>query len=261
MIAAMLDGADEPHPFPSLVLFGFAAFNPALDDIAARAAARGVTLCGLYGMSECHALYAMQPPELPLAERRKGGGRPLSPRAAVRVRDADSGALLGPGATGELEVSGPSLLAEYLDDPAATAAALTADGYLRTGDLAYLEDDGRFCYLARMGDVLRLGGFLVSPLEIEAVIDAHPQVTASQVVAIDIAGRARAVAFVTAPGEVDEQDVIAWCGARLAGYKVPARVLAIETFPTTASANGTKIQKARLRALALERCAADAMQS
>ncbi|MEQ8232421.1 MAG: AMP-binding protein [Gammaproteobacteria bacterium] len=259
MIAAMLDAVDEAQPFPSLRLFGYAAFNPSLEDIAARAEARGVTLCGLYGMSECHALYAMQPPTLPLAERRKGGGRPLSPRAEVRVRDPASGALLPPGQTGELEVSGPSLLAEYLDDAAATAAALTADGFLRTGDLAYLEEDGRFCYLARMGDVLRLGGFLVSPLEIEAVLDAHPQIGASQVVAIELDGRTRVVAFVTeahGAGALDEPAVIAWCRARLAAYKVPARVLAIEAFPTTASANGTKIQKARLRAMALERCTA-----
>ncbi|MCB1749197.1 MAG: AMP-binding protein, partial [Gammaproteobacteria bacterium] len=153
MIAAMLAARSEPQPFPSLRLFGYAAFNPALEDIVAEADARGVTLCGLYGMSECHALYAMQPPRLDSAERRKGGGRPLSPRAAVRVRDPESGVLLGPGQPGEIEVSGPSLMLEYYDNPAATAEALGNDGYLRTGDLGYLEDDGRFCYLARMGDV------------------------------------------------------------------------------------------------------------
>ena len=261
MIAAMLECVDEPRPFPSLKLFGFAAFNPTLDDIVERAQARGVVLCGLYGMSECHALYAMQPPELPLDERRKGGGRPLSTAAAVRVRDPASGELLGPGEAGELEVSGPSLFAEYFDDPEATATAMTADGFLRTGDLAYLEDDGRFCYVARMGDVLRLGGFLVSPLEIEAVIDACPGVEASQVVAIEQDGRLRPVAFVTAASEPDEDAVLAWCRERLASYKVPARVFAIDAFPTTASANGTKIQKARLRDIAVAQCHADAKTS
>ncbi|MCB1749278.1 MAG: AMP-binding protein, partial [Gammaproteobacteria bacterium] len=250
----------EPQPFPSLRLFGYAAFNPALEDIVAEAEARGVTLCGLYGMSECHALYAMQPPQLDSAERRKGGGRPLSPRAAVRVRDPESGVLLGPGQPGEIEVSGPSLMLEYYDNPEATAEALGADGYLRTGDLGYLEDDGRFCYLARMGDVLRLGGFLVSPLEIEAVIDAHDDVAASQVVALSIDGRLRPVAFVLpAAGAVPAAEaIVAWCRERLAGYKVPARVFTLEAFPTTASANGTKIQKARLRAMAESLCAAAA---
>ncbi|MGE0485473.1 MAG: AMP-binding protein [Gammaproteobacteria bacterium] len=257
MIAGMLDVCDEPVPFPSLELFGYAAFNPALEDIVATAAARGVTLCGLYGMSECHALYAMQPAGLPQEERRKGGGRPLSPRARVRVRDAESGALLGPGEAGEIELSGPSLMLEYFEDPQATAAALGADGFLRTGDLGYLEDDGRFCYLARMGDVLRLGGFLVSPLEIEAVVDEHADIAASQVVAIEVDGRLRPVAFaVTADGAtLDPAAVIAWCRERLAGYKVPARVFELDAFPTTASANGTKIQKARLRALAESLCA------
>jgi fatty-acyl-CoA synthase len=260
MIAAMLAVYDDPRPFPSLESFGYAAFNPALEDIVAVAAARGVTLCGLYGMSECHALYAMQPAGLPADERGKGGGRPLSPRAAVRVRDPESGALLGPGEPGEIEISGPSLMLEYYDNPDATAAALGADGYLRTGDLGYLEADGRFCYLARMGDVLRLGGFLVSPLEIEAVIDERADIAASQVVAISLDGRLRAVAFVLmADGAtLDPGAVIAACRERLAAYKVPARVFALEEFPTTASANGTKIQKARLRALAETLCAPSA---
>ncbi|MEX2481991.1 MAG: AMP-binding protein [Gammaproteobacteria bacterium] len=258
MIAALLDHEPQPEPFPALEFIGYAAFNPALEDIVERAAARGVTVCGLYGMSECHALFAIQPPELPPAERRKGGGRPVSPAARIRVRDAESGALLSAGDTGELEISGPSLFAEYFGDAQATAAALTDDGYLRTGDLGYLEPDGRFCYVARMGDVLRLGGFLVSPLEIESVVDAHGTVAASQVVAVTLAGRMRPVAFVLAAATeaVNEAAIIAWCGERLASYKVPARVFALDAFPATASANGTKIQKARLREMAASLSAA-----
>ncbi len=254
MVAAMLEASDEARPFPSLRHFGFAAFNPALDDIVARADARGLRLTGLYGMSECHALYALQPAGLDADERRKGGGRPVSAAAQVRVRDPDSGELLGVGQRGELEISGPSLFLEYFADPAATAAALGADGYLRTGDLGYLEADGRFCYVARLGDVLRLGGFLTSPLEIEAVIDAHPDVAASQVVAVALDGRLSAVAFVI-PGDgerVDEAGVIDYCALRLAAYKVPRRVFSISAFPTTLSANGTKIQKQRLRELAVQ---------
>ncbi len=257
MIAALLEASDEAVPYPGLRHFGFAAFNPAREHIVEEAEARGLRVVGLYGMSECHALYAVQPVTLPAAERGKGGGRPVSPRAAVRVRDPDSGRLLQPGERGEIELRGPSLMRGYYGDPAATAAALSEDGWLRTGDLGYLEPDGRFCYLARLGDVLRLGGFLTSPLEIEAVIDAHAAVSASQVVAIDTDGRPRAVAFVIAAGDAfDEQAVIAHCAAHLAGYKVPARVFAVDAFPTTQSANGTKIRKATLRAWAEERSAA-----
>ena len=263
MIAGMLAAVDDLHAFPSLRHFGYAAFNPALDDIVAQAQQRGLDIVGLYGMSECHALYAVQPPELGISERRKGGGRPVSAVAKVRVRDPDSGALLEPGVRGELEVSGPSLLHEYFGDPAATAAAITDDGYLRTGDLGYLESDGRFCYIARMGDVLRLGGLLTSPLEIEALIDELASVDACQVVAIDLSGRVAAVAFVVAANdaEIDENAIIDYCRARMAAYKVPARVFSMEAFPTTLSANGTKIQKGRLRDIAMARIAAESRGS
>mgnify|MGYP000866718264 CR=1 FL=1 len=257
MIASMLAAVQETPAFPTLRHFGYAAFNPALDNIIEVAQARGLHLRGLYGMSECHALYAVQPADLDIEERRKGGGRTVSPHARVRVRDPDSGELLPPGARGEIEISGPSLLKEYFADREATAAALTDDGFLRTGDLGYLEADGRFCYLARMGDVLRLGGFLTSPLEIESVIDAHAEISASQVIAVESGGRSRAFAFAIASSGVtfDEDAVIEHCKNRLAGYKVPARIFPLEAFPTTLSANGTKIQKARLRDMALERLA------
>ena len=251
MMDRMLAEVSDQTAFPSLAHFGYALFNPALEDIVERAVARGVTLRGLYGMSECHAFYALQPIELPASERRKGGGRPVSPQAKVRVRDPDSGALLDVGVAGELEISGPSLLHEYFGDADATAAAITSDGFLRTGDLAYLEADGRFCYVARMGDVMRLAGFLTSPLEIEAVLDEHPAVHSSQVVAIEIEGAPAPVAFVLAAGSsVDAEAVIDFCRARLANYKVPKRVFTLDAFPTTLSANGTKIQKSRLRVLA-----------
>lgn len=254
MIDRMLAARDEARPFPTLAHFGYARFNPALEDVVERAEARGVCVRGLYGMSECHALFAVQPAGLSAAERRKGGGRPVSPAARVRVRDPESGALLGPGERGELEIAGPSLMREYFGDAEATRAAFTDDGFLRTGDLAELEPDGRFHYVARMGDVLRLGGFLTSPSEIEAVIDAHPAVAASQVVAIELDGRLAPVAFCLAADDAapGEEDVIAHCRAQLAGYKVPARVFVVDAFPTTQSANGTKIQKARLRALAYD---------
>ena len=253
MIDRMLVEVPDQDAFPSLDHFGYALFNPALDDIVERAAARGVILRGLYGMSECHAFYALQPVALSSAERHKGGGLPVAPQARVRVRDPDSGVLLGVGTSGEIEISGPSLMAEYFGDAQATAAAFTSDGFLRTGDLGYLEADGRFCYLARMGDVMRLGGFLTSPLEIESVLDEHPAVSSSQVVAVEVDGAPAAVCFVlTAQAAPQEADVIAFCRARLASYKVPRRVFIIDAFPTTLSANGTKIQKSRLRVLATE---------
>jgi fatty-acyl-CoA synthase len=210
-------------------------------------------MVGLYGMSEVQALYAVQPLDLPLVERIVGGGRPISAQSEVRVRDPDSGEILGPGEPGELEIKGPSLMKEYYLNPEATAEEFTTDGFLRTGDLGQLTGDGRFLYLQRMGDVLRLGGFLVSPAEIEHHIISHPSVSDSQVVGIRTAeGSTRAVGFVIMnPGaKFDEAGLRQHCLDGLARFKAPVRIFAVDEFPTTPSANGTKIQRAELRRMA-----------
>jgi len=257
MLVRLLASRPEPQPFPHLRSFGFARFNPALDDLVERAQARGVIACGLYGMSECLALYARQPLTMSTIERAKGGGALISPEASVRVVDPETGRVLAAGEHGELELRGPSLLLEYYGNPQATKEAFTADGWFRSGDLGYLEADGRFCYLTRIGDVLRLGGFLTSPQEIEAVLEAAPAVAGAQVVGINLNGEPVAVGFVIASGQpaFDEDALREWCRARLASYKVPRRIFSIDEFPTTPSANGTKIQRTRLRQLAIERCA------
>lgn len=263
MMDAMLRAAPDDTPFESLRFVGYAAFNRALEDLPARADARGVRMVGLWGMSEMQALVAMRDPGAPLAERRKAGGALVSPHAHARVRDPATGAVLPAGQAGALELSGPSRMAEYLDDRAATAEALTDDGYVRTGDLAEIEPDGGFRFLTRMGDVLRLGGFLVAPAEIEAEIQTVPGIAAAQVVEVEAEGRPRAFAFVTAePGAApDEGAILGHCAARLAKYKIPAGVVTLDAFPVTQSANGTKIQRAKLRALAQAHLAATAAKT
>jgi len=155
-----IPGAD----FARLRFFGYAAFNPAHANIVQRADSRGLKLVGLYGMSEVQALFARQDESAPVAERLLGGGRPVSPLARVRARDPESGKVLAHGAQGELEFVAPSSrMVGYLGDDEATRKALTEDGWFRSGDLGHTLADGRFVFLARMGDALRLGGFLVSP--------------------------------------------------------------------------------------------------
>ena len=252
MLDRLLAARPEPRPFPDLRYFGYAKFNPALEDLVERAETRGVLACGLYGMSEVHALYALQSHTLPPAERAKGGGTLISADAHVRICDPDTGRELPAGEHGEIELKGPSLLLEYYGNPQATREAFH-DGWFRTGDLGYLDGPRRFCYVTRIGDVLRLGGFLTSPQEIEAVLETHPSVQGVQVVGATLDQEPVAVAFIVAQdgATVDEAALRDWCRARLAGYKVPRRFVAIAEFPTTASANGTKIQRAKLREMAL----------
>ena len=120
----------------------------------------------------------------PVAQRKKGGGVLSSPFAHVRVRDPETGELLGVGQPGALECAGPSLMVGYYGNEKATAETITADGYVRTGDLAQLEADGSFTFLSRMGDVLRLSGFLVNPLEIETHIQKLPAIEGCQTIAV-----------------------------------------------------------------------------
>ena len=255
MYARLLDAVPGESPFPSVKWAGYAAFNASLDDIAETAEGRGLRLCGLYGMSEVQALYALQPIDSDVAFRKKGGGIPTSPLGHVRVRDPETGELLGVGQPGALECAGPSLMVGYYGDEKATAETVTADGYVRTGDLAELDGRGGFTFLSRMGDVLRLSGFLVNPLEIEAHLQKLPGIAACQAIAVPRPDGVRAVAFVIlAPGAtLDEASAIAHCRHGLANYKVPLRVFAIDDFPRTPSPNGFKIQRARLRDMALER--------
>ena len=133
-------------------------------------------------------------------------------------------------ASKELWIDAPSRFIEYLEDPAATERATDADGMFRTGDLARLAGTG-FVYEARIGDAMRLGGFLVSPEEIEAVIQAQPGVAGAQVVAASRGGADPVpVAFVRpAYGvELDEAALRARCLQQLARFKVPERIVVVE---------------------------------
>lgn len=219
----------------------------------APAATHGLRLAGLYGSSEVQALFSHQNDhDGPLAARAQGGGRPVSSLAEVRVRDVHSEKLLPHGVSGALEIRAPSQLHEYLGNALATRDAFTEDGFFRSGDLGHTTPDGRFVFEARMGDALRLGGFLVSPAQIEDVLLEHPSVAACQVVGVGPAADMRAYAFVTcsADSAFNEGAIVGFARQHMARYKVPQRVVCLSAFPTVESANAIKVQKAKLREMA-----------
>ena len=254
MLHAMLDLDADRTALRSLRMAGFAAFGGDPGALMGRCEAHGVPLVGLYGMSEVMALFAAQPPDAPRGQRIKAAGRPVCPETAVRVRDPETGALLGKGETGALEIRTPNRMLGYFGNPEATAQAVGDDGFLRTGDAGYLDETG-FVFLSRMGDALRLGGFLVAPEEIMARIEELPEVAASQVVGVTAGGRPRCAAFVipAAGATISGAAVIDHCRAGLAPYKAPVAVWEIAEFPTTPSANGTKVQRNKLQDLAQRR--------
>ena len=253
--------ATEPHPVPfsHLRLFGAASFSPRFAELARELIPRGFPIRGLYGSSEVNALFSLQDAALPLEERVLGGGRPVGgPCAHVRARDPETGAICPHGVPGEIEIRSETQFAGYYKNPEATAQAFTPDGYFRTGDLGYTREDGSFVYLTRMGDTMRLGGFMVDPSEIEQTLAELDDVASAQVVGIEIEGRCRAVAFVIPEGNPPEPAVLIRALAdRLAAFKVPARIWFVDAFPATASANGLKFQRAKMREQAITMLAAE----
>jgi len=245
----------KASPFPALKYCPYASFNSALADFPSTAVERGIPLIAPFGMSEVFSFFSLRHADDPLERKTLGGGFPVNKEAKVRVRDPETGCLLGHEEEGELEVWSPNIFVGYYGDEASTKAAFTDDGFLKTGDLGTTCSDGSFTYLGRMGDVLRLGGFLVNPLEIETFLCKHNVINDAQVVAVPTEKGNKPVAFILREegAQLDENEIIAYCKRGLAGFKVPICVVEIAKFPTTPSPNGTKIQKSTLRKLAIER--------
>ena len=253
MLRRLIAIVSIPVPFPHLRVFGSAAFSPRFGDLARELIPRGFPLRGLYGSSEVNALFSIQDAALPLDERVLGGGKPVGGASvSVRARDPQTGEVCAHGVAGEIEIRSPTLFVGYYNNPDATAQAFTQDGHFRTSDLGYTREDGSFVYLARMGDTMRLGGFMVDPSEIEQALAEQDCVASAQVVGIEIDGRLRPVAFVIPKGVAPHAaELIRAVSTRLAAFKVPARVWFVDAFPATASANGLKFQRAKMREQAI----------
>jgi long-chain acyl-CoA synthetase len=172
-------------------------------------------------------------------------GVPL-PGVHVRLVDADGQDSLV-GDAGEIWVKGSNVFAGYWNDPDATRAALTDDGWLRTGDVAVVDDHGFLYLVDRMKDLIIVSGFNVYPAEVEGVIAAHPAVADAVVIGVahPHSGEAVKAYVVVEPGvSVDEDDIIRHCEAHLARYKCPQKVLFVDEIPH--SANG-KVLRRELR--------------
>ncbi|GAA0949953.1 FadD3 family acyl-CoA ligase [Actinocorallia libanotica] len=184
-----------------------------------------------YGLTEAGTVTASRPGD-PFEQIATTVGTPCD---GMEVRVADDGEVL---------VRGYSVMRGYLDDPEATAEAVDADGWLRTGDLGSLDDGGRLKIIGRKKDMFIVGGFNAYPAEIEGVLLGHPAVAQAAVVGVPDerlgqVGRA----FVVPRAPVTEEGLIAWSRERLAGYKVPRRVEFRDALPLNAAG---KVMKDRL---------------
>lgn len=251
----ILDEMPEDVRLDCLRVCGFAAFQTGPEELVRLADARGIPLAGVYGSSEVQALFSIQTPQKDAQECCRGGGFPADSNALIRVRDTESGELLAPEQSGVLEILATGNFSGYFNDPGATSAVVDQDGFFSTGDIGYLRTDGSFVYQTRQGDAIRLSGFLVNPSEIEDVLRGCPGVAEAQVIGADVGGVQSCVAFVIAgqDTDIDAEGIRAWLRNVIAPFKVPARVWFLDAFPVTESANGVKIQRAKLREMAAQR--------
>ena len=208
-------------------------------------AAFGLTLHNGYGLTEAAPTVTQTRHDAPRADCSVG---PALPGEALRIVAAD-GRDAPAGEVGELWVRGPNVMRGYYRDAKATATALRDGGWLATGDLARIDPDGAVFIEGRLKELIIRSGFNVFPVEVEAVLNAHPDVSQSAVVGREVDGNEEVVAFVepVAGAHVDPDAILAFAAAALAPYKRPAEVIVLEKLPAAASG---KVLKARLKELA-----------
>jgi acyl-CoA synthetase (AMP-forming)/AMP-acid ligase II len=172
-------------------------------------------------------------------------GHPL-PGVELRIVD-DGGENLPAGKPGEVLVHGYNVMRGYLDDPEQTAAAIDEDGWLHTGDIGYLRDDGNLVITDRKKDMFIVGGFNAYPAEIEQAMLRHPHVAQVAIIGVpdDRLGEVGMAFVIPRPGtEPDADAIIEWCRAEFANYKVPRSVVFVDALPLNATG---KVLKYELR--------------
>jgi fatty-acyl-CoA synthase len=200
-----------------------------------------------YGMTESSPGITMTPRDSSVAQRSQTVG-PVLPELEVKIVDPATGAGRAAGERGELCCRGYNVMKGYYNNPEATRAAIDADGWLHTGDEASMDADGCFRITGRIKDIIIRGGENIAPKEIEDRLREHAAVADAYVYGMPDAffGEAVAAAVRLKPGapEVSPEDLVAWCAATEAKFKVPRYVRFVTEFPMTASG---KVQKYKLR--------------
>jgi long-chain acyl-CoA synthetase len=211
----------------------------------------GCSLFGLYGLTESTGgVIALEPedhdPGGPREHLLRSAGRPY-PWVEMRIVDPAGGDRLGPHEVGEVWLRAPNVTPGYFNRPAETAAALTPDGWLRTGDGGYVDEEGYLFLTDRIKDMIVSGGENVYPVEVEEALAQHADVADVTVIGVPDAhwGEAVKALIVRRPGtRPAPHDLIAFARERLAGYKLPRSIDFVDELPRTPSG---KVLKRELR--------------
>jgi len=208
-----------------------------------------VTIC--YGMTETSPVSTQTGADDALDKRVSTVGR-VHPHVEVKVVEPDSGRIVPRGASGELCTRGYSVMLGYWEEPEKTADAIDVAGWMHTGDLATMDDDGYLNIVGRIKDMIIRGGENVYPREIKAFLYTHPDIVDVQVIGVPDARYGEEImAWVKARdgAELTTEAVRAFCEGRIAHFKVPRYVQVTDEFPMTVTG---KVQKYKMREAAIE---------
>jgi long-chain acyl-CoA synthetase len=249
MLCAVPGAADRDYSALRSIAYGASPITTPVLKAALRTF--GCALFGVYGLTETTGgVVQLDPddhdPDGPREHLLRSAGRPL-PWVELRIVDPSTGDELGPRAVGEVWMRAPNVMAGYFNRPEETAAALTPDGWLRTGDGGYLDDEGHLFLTDRIKDMVVSGGENVYPIEVEEALAHHPDVADVAVIGVpdDRWGETVKALVIRAPGAtVTAEELIAFARGRLAGYKLPRSVEFVDELPRTPSG---KVLKRELR--------------
>ncbi|MBX3664960.1 MAG: AMP-binding protein [Burkholderiales bacterium] len=206
-----------------------------------------------YGLSEASPNVCMSRHDDDLEKRIEGWAHILDD-VEVRLVDPDTGAVQPPGKSGEIQVRGWSVMQGYYKMPEQTAKAIDAEGWLHTGDLGVMDDEGRLKFITRIKDVFRVGGENVAPAEVEDVLHRHSKIKQAQVIGVPDPRliEVPAAYVILNEGETaTPEELIAWSRERLANFRVPRYLKLIDSFENIGMTGSAKVQKNKLRAQAL----------
>ena len=232
MLSRLLDAKARPwNPRLRLVLLGGEA-TPV--ELVSRCHGEGIPIAPSYGLSEAASQVATATPAL-LGAKPESVGKPLL-FTELRVLD-EGGDDTAPGEPGEIIVKGPQVMRGYHNDAAATARSLRA-GWLHTGDIGTLDEDGDLVVLQRREDLIVSSGENIYPAEVEKALREHPAI--EDVIAVGLAdakwGQRVAAAIQLRDGrDVSEDEIIAFARGMLASYKIPREIRFVSAFPRTSS--------------------------
>ncbi len=190
----------------------------------------GCSVAQGFGMTESSGVIAASDS----SQSRDGAAGRLLPGTAARIVDPLTLEDLPRGSPGELWFRGPQAFRGYLNQPAATATTITEDGWVRTGDIGYFDDDGYLYVTDRLKELIKVKGFQVAPAELEAILQGHPLVADVAVIGRpDERTGETPVAYLVARGPVDIDDIKAWVAAKVVDYKQIGDVVICDAIPKT----------------------------